>query len=201
MVTPSSDYALLFLPLSVGNLINVIFVFIFVIIFTLENWKKMNISFSDGDLLAALYKAAVHGHSEAVDILLSQMRKDREYNRSCMNIILQLITQCKEDEAFKILLSMKPRKTKDGTVLGSGQFFIRHLIKKNCSSNKIVEFCRKLVQTEKNSRAFFIALETANSFERIELVDVLLNEIKDGGNNYLNSLGSILASQLLKKKF
>jgi len=58
-----------------------------------------------------------------------------------------------------------------------------------------------LVQTEKNSRAFFIALETANSFERIELVDVLLNEIKDGGNNYLNSLGSILASQLLKKKF
>ncbi len=178
-----------------GNLIIVLFVLIFVIIFTLENWKKMNISFSDGDLLVALYKAAVHGHSEAVDVLLSRMKKDRDYNRSCVNIILQLVTQRKEDEAFKILLSMKPKRKINGKVPGSGRFFIRHIVKTNCSPDKIVEFCRKLVQTEKNSRAFFLALEAANIFERIELIDPLLNEIKDGGS-YANLLGSILASQL-----
>ncbi|XP_046643732.1 leucine-rich PPR motif-containing protein, mitochondrial-like isoform X2 [Daphnia pulicaria] len=168
----------------------------FAISSSLENWKKMNISFSDGDLLAALYKAAVHGHSEAVDILLNRMRKDRDYNRSCVNIILQLVTQRKENEAFKILLSMKPKRTIDGKVPGSGRFFIRHIVKTNCSSDKIVEFCRKLVQTEKNSRAFFIALEAANIFERIELVDPLLNEIRDGGS-FANSLGAILASGML----
>ena len=153
----------------------------------------MNVSFSDEELLAALYKAAVHGHSEIVDILLSQMRKKQYYNRSCVNVVLQLVTQRKEDEAFKILLSMKPIKTIDGKVAGSGRFFIRHIVKMNCSTEKIVEFCRKLVHTKKNSRAFFVALEAANTFERTQLVDPLLNEIKDDGSN-LNSLGSILAS-------
>ena len=160
---------------------------------TLEKWKKMNLSFSDEDLFAALYKAAVHGHPEAVDILLSQMKKKKNYNRFCVNVILQLITQRKEDEAFKILLSMTPNKTVDGKVAKSGRFFIRHIVKMDCSPDKIVEFCRKLVHSEKNSRAFLIALEAANIFEKTELVDPLLNEIKDSGRN--NSLGSILASQ------
>ena len=160
-------------------------------IFPKEDCKKKEIVFNDEDLLSVLYTAAVHGHSEIVDILLDHMKKDIGYNRACVNVILRLITQHKEDEAFKVLLSMKPSRIIDGRRIASGRFFIRHIVRENRPYDKIVSFCQDLVQSGKNGRAFFTAIEAASRYERTELVNLLLKVIKsDDCRPYL--LGPLL---------
>lgn len=172
--------------ISMFLILLVLFVLSF-IYFTFDTFedecKKKDIVFSDEDLLAALYAAAVHGHSEIVDVLLSHMKKGISYNRACVHIILRLITQRKEDAAFKVLMSMKPPRIVDGRMTASGRFFIRHIVKSDCPSEKIISFCQELVQSGKHFRAFFTAIEAASRYEKTDLVNLLLNEIKSDKNN------------------
>lgn len=110
------------------------------------------------------------------------MKKTLGYNRACVNIILRLVTQRKEDEAFKVLLSMKPRII-DGRTTPSGRFFIRQVVKTDCSSEKIILYCQQLVQTGKNVRAFFTAVEAASSLGKSELMERLFKEMKGDKNS------------------
>lgn len=120
------------------------------------------------------------------------MKKSLGYHQACVNIILRLVTQRKEDEAFKVLLSMKPLSI-DGRVIPSGRFFIRHVVKLNCPSEKIISYCQKLVETGKNVRAFFTAIEIASSLEKTELMECLLREMKNEKNSFRSHfLGSLL---------
>lgn len=147
-----------------------------------ETCQKKDIQFSDDDFLEAYYTAAVHGHPEVGDMLLNHMRKSAGYNRSCVGVILRLVTKRKESEAFQILLSMKPRLL-DGRATPSGRFFIRHVVKSDCPPEKIISFCQQLVQSGKNVRAFFTAIEAASSLEKHELVERLLKEMKSDKNS------------------
>lgn len=157
----------------------------------LDDCNKRRLTLSYDDLLAAVYVAAIHGHSHIVDMLLERMKKSLGYNRICVNVILRLIAQSREDEAFKVLLHMKPVQFAEGRTAQSGRFFIHHVVKSNCTSDKIISFCQQLVQTEKNIRAFFMALQAASSLERTDLVTCLLKEIKKDKHRH-HFLGSVL---------
>ena len=133
------------------------------------------------------------------------MRKNAGYNRSCVSLILRLVTKHKENEAFKLLLSMKPRLL-DGRATPSGRFFIRHVVKSDCHPEKIVSFCQDLVQSGKNVRAFFTAIEAASSMEKPELMERLLQEMKSDKNSVKSHfLGPLLvrikhSSEIIVKK-
>lgn len=139
--------------------------------------NKNEILLHDRDLLEVLYTAAANNHSTIVDDLLTRMRKFSGYNQDCINVILRLVNNGKEDEAFKVLLSMKPPLLTDGQIPAIGGFFVRQVVKSKCNTEKIVNFCRHLVDSGLNPRAYFRALEASNAFENGELSRVLLQEI------------------------
>jgi hypothetical protein len=63
-----------------------------------------------------LYTAAIHGHSAIFDAVLNQMNRSSGYNQDCFNIILRLINHKQEDQAFKVLKTMKPIQLANGQV-------------------------------------------------------------------------------------
>lgn len=130
-------------------------------------------------MLEVLFSAAVHGQSAVVDYLLSRMPKTSGYNQDCVNVILRLVNYQKEDEAFKVLMTMKPGLLMDGQTASTGNFFIRQIVKAKCSPEKIVSFCQRLVDAGLNSRAYFRALESSNALEDAELSTLLLRKIQD----------------------
>lgn len=136
------------------------------------------VALHDRDLLEVLYTSAVNGHSAIVDSLLSKMRKHAGYNQDCINVVLRLVNHKKEDEAFKVLLSMKNSALNDGKVPAVGSFFVKQIIKANCSPEKIISFCDRLVESGMNNRAFFRALEVANALNKTELSNLLLKQIQ-----------------------
>lgn len=143
----------------------------------LGDCEKNEVIMHDRDLLEVLYTAAVNNHSSVVDDLLTRMRKLSGYNQDCINVILRLVNCGQEDEAFKVLLSMKPPLLNDGQMPSVGGFFIRQVVKCRCKPEKIVKFCQKLVDSGMNPRAYFRALEAANAFGDKDLSQVLLQEI------------------------
>lgn len=128
--------------------------------------------------MEVLYSAAVKDNSAVVESVLSQMQKTSGYNQDCVNIILRLINHKKEEEAFKVLLAMKPVVLGDGQTSATGGFFIRQIIKSNCSPDKIVSFCQRLVDSGLNTRAFFRALDAANSFGKSDISNLVLKQIQ-----------------------
>ena len=144
----------------------------------IDECKRKEIVLHDRDLLEVLYSAAIHEHYEIVDTLLSQMKKISGYNQDCYNVILRLINQRQEEQAFKVLLGMKPVTQADGQTTATGAFFIRQIVKSNCSPDKIVSFCQRLVDSGLNNRAFFRALEVANTLGRVEIANLLLKHIQ-----------------------
>lgn len=128
--------------------------------------------------MEVLYSAAVNEKSEIVDSVLGRMQKASGYNQDCVNIILRLINHKKEEEAFKVLLAMKPVILSDGQTSATGGFFIRQIVKSNCSPDKIVSFCQKLVDSGLNNRAFFRALEVANSLGKSDISNLVLKQIQ-----------------------
>lgn len=66
--------------------------------------------------MEVLYTAAIHGHPAIVDDLLNQMNRSSGYNQDCYNIILRLINHQQEDQAFKVLKTMKPVQLANGQV-------------------------------------------------------------------------------------
>ncbi len=145
---------------------------------SLGECKKKDIAIHDRDLLEVLYSAAINGHDTVVDALLSQMKKLSGYNQDCFNVILRLINHRQEEQAFKVLLGMKPITQQDGQTTAAGGFFIRQIVKSNCAPEKIVSFCQRLVESGLNNRAFFRALEVANSFGRVDVANILLKQIQ-----------------------
>lgn len=120
----------------------------------------------------------MNGHLSILDYLLTIARKDWGYNRSCVNLVFRLVCQKQEDAAFKILLSMKPIFSKDGRPLPSGNFFIRHLVRCGCAPEKIIKFCRELVTSRKNSKAFFKALEAAALYNDTVLTSQIMHKLQ-----------------------
>ena len=131
------------------------------------------------DFLEVIYSAAINNRVEIVDYLMDRMSKSTGYNQDCVNIILRLVNQQQEDMGFKLLLSMKPGLLMDGATASTGNFFIRQIVKSNISSEKIVDFCQRLIDSGLNNRALFRALEVSNSLGKRNLSSVLLKSIKN----------------------
>lgn len=146
--------------------------------YVLGECKSKEISLHDRDLLEVLYSAALNDHQELVDKILGETRKFSGYNQDCINIILRLINQKKEDAALKVFNSMKPALLGDRQAQASGGFFIRQLVKANCAPEKIVSVCQSLCDSGLNNRAFFRALEAANSYGRPQIANAVLKEIQ-----------------------
>ena len=140
--------------------------------------EQKEIVLSDRDLFEVLHSAAINGHPSLVDALLSRVSKSSGYNQDCMNIIMRLINKNQEDEAFKVLMTMKPGLASDGRPQQSGNFFLKQIVKANCASDKIVGFCRKLIDSGMNHYAFFRALDASNTYGNVELSSALLKEIQ-----------------------
>lgn len=111
-------------------------------------------------------------------MLLSRVQKNSGYNQDCFNVILRLINQKREDEAFKILMSMKPNLRADGQAFGTGVFFIRQVVKAKCPPEKIVLFCQRLAECGLNTRSYIRALEASNEVGNVELSARLLMHVK-----------------------
>lgn len=148
-------------------------IFVFV-----EECEKKELFFHHRDLLEVLFTAAVHEQPQVVDFLLSRMPQFSGYHHDCVNIVLRLVNRKKEDEAFKVLLTMKPGLSQDGQTTWTGSFFIRQIVKANCPPDKIVAYCERLVESGLNNRAFLFALETSNAIHNTELSAKLLKHIK-----------------------
>lgn len=106
------------------------------------------------------------------------MKKNSGFNQDCVNVVLRLVNRKKEDDAFKVLLDMKPVILTDRQASATGNFFIRQIVKANCSTEKIVSFCQRLVDSGLNNRAYFRALEAANSFGKTEISNAVLKQIQ-----------------------
>lgn len=139
--------------------------------------RSKDINLHDRDLLEIVFSAAIGDHLAIVDSILKQTKKFSGYNQDCVNIILRLVNQRKEDAAFKVFSSMKPAVSTDRQGQASGGFFIRQLVRANCAPEKIVAMCRNLVDSGLNNRAFFRALETANALGKSQIANVILKEI------------------------
>lgn len=144
----------------------------------LAECEQKDIGLSDRDFFEVLYSASVTGHDSLVDALLSRMSKTSGYNQDCVNIILRLVNRHKEEDAFKVLMSMKPGLSNEGRVPQTGGFFIRQIVKAKSDPEKVVSFCRKLIDSGMNSFALFRALEASNAHENKILSGRLLKEIQ-----------------------
>lgn len=82
----------------------------------LDECKNKEITLHDRDLLEVLYTAAIHNHPTVVDNMLNLMNKSSGYNQDCFNVILRLVNHQQEDQAFRVLQSMKPVQLADGQV-------------------------------------------------------------------------------------
>ena len=95
-----------------------------------------------------------------------------------MNIILRLVNRHKEEDAFKVLMSMKPGLPIEGRTVQIGGFFIKQLVKAKSDPEKVVSFCRKLIDSGMNTFALFRALEASNTHGNEKLSKILLKEIQ-----------------------
>lgn len=145
---------------------------------TIDECKNKEITLHDRDLLEVLYTAAIHNHPTVVDNMLNLMNKSSGYNQDCFNVILRLVNHQQEDQAFRVLQSMKPVQLADGQMSATGNFFIRQIIKSNCPPEKVISFCQQLVNSGLNNRAFFKALEMSNAFRKPEISNLLLKQIQ-----------------------
>lgn len=118
----------------------------------------------------------MNGHINLVDTLLVRMPKRLFYNQLCIDVILRLINQKREDAAFRVLLSMK--RSAESTRQPLDAFFIHHIIKSQCLPNKIIDFCQQLVDLNLNPYAHIIAYDSAHAFLRCDLIMAYMNDTK-----------------------
>ena len=60
----------------------------------------------------------------------------------------------------------------------TGNFFIKQIIKSNCSPQKVISICDQLVESGLNNRAYFKALELSNAHRKTEMSNLILKRIQ-----------------------
>jgi hypothetical protein len=60
----------------------------------------------------------------------------------------------------------------------TGNFFIKQIIKSNCSPQKVISICDQLVESGLNNRAYFKALELSNAHGKTDISNLILKRIQ-----------------------
>lgn len=148
---------------------------------TLETCEKKEIYLLDKDVLDVVYALTLNGHGDLIDPIVDTLRKGAGYNQDAVNVILRLTNKGFEDVAFKLLKTMTRGSRTDGELVDTGNFFIKQLVKANCSSSKILNICKELQDNGLNSRALLTAIESGLSYGLIETALPLLKEAYKSG--------------------
>lgn len=148
---------------------------------TLETCEQKEIYLLDKDILDVVYALTLNGFGDLIDPIVETLRKSAGYNQDAVNLILRLTNKGYEDVAFKILKTMTRGSRADGELVDTGNFFIKQLVKANCSSSKILDICKELQDDGLNSRALLTAIESGLSYGLVETALPLLKEAHKAG--------------------
>lgn len=139
--------------------------------------EEKEISLVDKDILEVVYALSTHGHGDKIEAVLERTKKSLGYNQDAFNLILRLTNKGHVDCAFKVLQTM--RSATEGE---TGNFFVRQMVKANVSSDKIISVCRTMRDSQMNSRAVLVAIESAlQTGAASQVVVDLLKEAQQAG--------------------
>lgn len=148
---------------------------------TLEECDSKEIYLLDKDYLDIIFSLATNGHDQHVPFLLSKVRKSVGYNQDAINLILRLTNYGQENTALEVLKTIPQITRPDGTVLQTGNFFIRQMVKIQRPVEKIIEVCKYLEQNQMNSKALLYAMEMCLEKSCPEIAYPLMEELKKSG--------------------
>lgn len=148
---------------------------------TMASCEEKEIYLLDKDVLEVAYALAGNGHGDKVDALLAKLKKSIGYNQDAFNVVLRLTNKGQVDVAFKVLESMVRATNSEGAPSDTGSFFVRQMVKAQVPFEKIVQVCRTMNDTQMNSRAVLIAIESALQSGATQMVIGLLKEAQKTG--------------------
>lgn len=143
--------------------------------------EKKEIFLLDKDYLDIIYALAINGFSTHISKVLEKVRKATGYNQDAINVILRLINKGHEDAGLIILRSLVRNAKEDGSLMPSGLFFIKQLVKAKRPVEKIIELCQRIEQEGLHDRALLLATETSLQLGNDEIAIPLMEELHKRG--------------------
>lgn len=147
----------------------------------LNTCETKEIYILDKDLLEIVHGLIVNGHSQYVSTILAKTHKAFGYVQDSINTILKLINKGFLDESWTILESFPRQPKNDGSFPPVGRFFIKQMVRANCSKEKILEYCDKLDKTKMFSNGLMLAVEASLQLGNEELSYQFLEHLQSQG--------------------
>ncbi|XP_021508456.1 leucine-rich PPR motif-containing protein, mitochondrial [Meriones unguiculatus] len=145
----------------------------------LEKVEKSEHYLMDRDLLQIIVSFSKAGYPQHVSEILEKITYQRRYIPDAMNLILLLVTEKLEDTAFQVLLALPVLKEQHTNPFGS--FFLRHCVTVNTPAEKLVDFCKRLMEAKVHSSALQFTLYCAVQANKPALAKALMQALKDEG--------------------
>uniref|UniRef100_A0A8C8Z4I3 Leucine-rich PPR motif-containing protein, mitochondrial n=1 Tax=Prolemur simus TaxID=1328070 RepID=A0A8C8Z4I3_PROSS len=146
---------------------------------TLEKVEKSELYLMDRDLLQLIFSFSKAGYPQYASEILEKITYERRYIPDAMNLILLLVTEKLEDTALQILLAC-PVSKEDG-LSDFGSFFLQHCVTMNTPAEKLLDYCRKLKETQMHSSPLQFTLQCALLQNKADLAKALMKAMKEEG--------------------
>ncbi|XP_053731965.1 leucine-rich PPR motif-containing protein, mitochondrial [Synchiropus splendidus] len=136
----------------------------------------------DRDLMQVVYTLGVAGHQEHIPQILERMRHERGFIPDAINLCLSMITQHQEDTAFAILKSFPPlEQDVYASDTDLGNFFLRHCVNMDTPTDKILHYCKELLESRSHSSPFTFALACALESKKMGMSFELMKNMQEQG--------------------
>ncbi|XP_008296301.1 leucine-rich PPR motif-containing protein, mitochondrial [Stegastes partitus] len=147
---------------------------------TLEAAENADCRLMDRDIMQVIFVLAKSGYHEHIPEMIECLKHERGYVPDAMNLCLSLITQGQEDTAFLILKTLPVAQFENLGDAELGNFFLRHLVNRDTSLEKISRYCKELQESSLHSTpltfSLYCALEAKKTDTCLELMKLVKAE-------------------------
>ncbi|GFT01339.1 leucine-rich PPR motif-containing protein, mitochondrial [Nephila pilipes] len=142
---------------------------------TLQDAKENHIVFSNEDFLSLITSLSSAVNSGLVNELTEMLQNIHDWRPEIMNAVMELIHKGSDESAFTLLLTVANPKN------SCANDFVIQLIKCETSVDKVVEYCKKILDAGIHNYIFMNAQKAALEFHNIDLLFALFEAMIDKG--------------------
>lgn len=146
---------------------------------TIDQCNAEEIQIPDRSILEVIYELSVNDHTDKIDHVVQFAEKSSEYNQYAVSVILRLSNHGLDDAAYTVLSTMTQSGNEAGEQSQTGDFLIKHMVKRNRPIEKIEAICKNLQQNERNLKAFATFRQAVMRDRSTQLASAIYNCLAD----------------------